>query len=270
MADQLDLFISAARAEAEAFLLPRADEAPGDGAAGKDGKGADESRLALESTLAWCTARGLLKKLADAAPPQARALSDHVGSLSGTDLMLVSACLHNRPAAWKRIVAEIESLKAPLTRRYSNHGSMVDDVLDDLHSHLIAEAPSLSDSPDLKMRIGTYAGTASLRGWLCAIAARRMVTRMKKESRSESLGETEPSAGQTSGTSAESVLMREAVRSALESLTPKEQLIARMHWFDGLTGVAIAERQRLTPARIAQILGQIKDKLRRKLADEFG
>lgn len=214
---------------------------------------------AISSTLAWCALRR-----AGHDAPDISLLAEMLQTCSSADLTVVARALHGDESSWKTIIDLAEQVRKKQNRR----GKLFDDQdVDDLHSHLVSEAPSLSNPPNLKMRLATYSGKASLYAWLCAIVVRRAISRKRKESRMAGLDRPDDLAFDDREQDADEV--RELVLKAIESLGSQHQLVARLHFIEELKGVEIAARLHLTPTRISQIIRQIKEQLREKLADQI-
>jgi RNA polymerase sigma-70 factor (ECF subfamily) len=117
-------------------------------------------------------------------------------------------------------------------------------------------------------RLKLYQGRASLKTWLTSVTCRYALNHVRTEKRKGSLrlGSLDDSAGEIPDPGAllpPGIEDRERVHGALERLPPRERLILKLFYFDGLSYRAIAEVLKIPANSVSPFLTRAKETLRK-------
>jgi RNA polymerase sigma-70 factor (ECF subfamily) len=153
------------------------------------------------------------------------------------DMYLACACAEGVEGALEILERTLRSDVARALASIDRSPSFVEDVLQATREKLLvpkAGAPA---------RITTYAGRASLKSWLCAVAVRTAVSLRRRKSelppRGTEAGADEPIA--RGGPELEYLRRRykesfeDSVRSAIAALSAKDRMLLRLNVIDGLS-----------------------------------
>lgn len=194
--------------------------------------------------------------------PRAELISRLTAQLSprhAGDQVLVAACLLETPAALSRLEALLAREAAPVGASFG---------LDAAEVQSLARA-RLFERVDGVPRLASYDGSGPLGAWLRTVAAR-----MASNARRAVHHETGASAaGDVTAPTADPELallrlqykthFRSAFAAAVESLTPRERTVLRLHALDGLSLASIGAMYRRDASTVSRWL----DAVRRQLLD---
>lgn len=185
--------------------------------------------------------------------------------LHAADLYLALGCLTRSD----RAIAAFEAGYMPAARgalgRMNLPDADAEEVLQSLREKLLVGAP------DRPARIAEYAGRGELKGWLAAAAVRMALNRLRNRKREVLLDEDELLEVPASSDDPEVERIRAlcqaefrlAFQAAAGALEPRERVLLRYHFIDGLTIDDLAALHRVHRATAARWLAAA----RRRLAD---
>ena len=241
----------------------------------------------LEATLAWSLASGWRKAIGrDSSYDKLENLDDESSALENglthakfseylnevriEDLAVVAGCLNKQESAWAEVQKLLDEIRGPLKGRlsknpnYSGLEHLFDEPFDNVQSHIFSQAPSMQNAPDLKQRIGTFSGLASLKCWLNTVATNQVTSHIRKENRKKPLPTELPSRGSQEDSGA----ISDIIDDEINQLNDQQQLIARMIFGNGLSGKEVAEKLGITAAAVSQNKSKIVKILRARLKSE--
>ncbi len=187
------------------------------------------------------------------------------------DLPLVERLIRGEPRAWDLFLdrhgpAVADAARFTLRRVL---GAARDEDVEN-----VAQAVLLALCEKGFHRLKLYQGRSSLRTWLTSVACRFALNYVRTEKRKGSLrlGPLDDSAGEVADPAEifpPGAEERERLHGAIERLPPRERLILKLFYFDGLPYKAIAEVLRIPVNSVSPFLVRAKETLR-KLAGASG
>jgi RNA polymerase sigma-70 factor (ECF subfamily) len=119
-------------------------------------------------------------------------------------------------------------------------------------------------------RLKLYQGSASLNTWLTSVTCRYALNHVRTEKRKGSLrlGSLDDSAGEIPDPAAllpPGLEDRERLHGALERLPPRERLILKLFYFDGLSYRAIAEVLRIPVNSVSPFLARAREAFKKQV-----
>jgi RNA polymerase sigma-70 factor (ECF subfamily) len=179
---------------------------------------------------------------------------------------LIDRCIRGEPSAWERLVDEFgDSVgeAARFTLRRVLGGARDEDVENVVQGVFLA----LCDRNAHRLRI--FQGRSSFRTWLTSVTTRFALNYVRTEKRKGSLRTSRLDEASWEIPDRELFLgegeERELLRVALEKIPPREKLLVKLFYFDGLSYKAIAEALRMPINSISPLLLRAKESLRRHL-----
>jgi RNA polymerase sigma-70 factor (ECF subfamily) len=159
------------------------------------------------------------------------------GDIYAADMYLACACAHGVNAALAVLERTLEGNVARAVASIDSSHAFVEDVLQTVRERLLVRR---DDEPG---KISEYAGRASLRTWLCAVAVRCAISqrRLKGEQCHADLAVEDDRRLAKGGPEFDYLRRRykgafeEAVRGAIERLSSKERALLRLNLVEGMS-----------------------------------
>jgi RNA polymerase sigma-70 factor (ECF subfamily) len=135
--------------------------------------------------------------------------------------------------------------------------------------------------PGATPKLAEFSGRGSLKSWLRTVVARTAIDVLRDEQRGQLADEDELQALPDPGLDPELAHIKQkyaleftaALRHAVASLDPREQLLLRQYYVDGLTTAELASLHRLHVVTVVRLLGKaretVAERTRTALADQL-
>ena len=185
------------------------------------------------------------------------------------DLALAVACADGHESAWERFVAEYQPLLARAAMAIDPAGGA--ELGDSLHADLFGLQIKNGERQSL---FRYFHGRSKLATWLRAVLSQRHVDKVRAARRHEPLPENgdEEAVGPETGSAAATTLtgdrarfmhaMRDALKSAVDGLEPRDRLRLSCYYAQDMTLVAIGKMTRESEATVSRQLARTRKELR--------
>ncbi len=173
------------------------------------------------------------------------------------DLAVVQRLLADDPAAWERFTREFSPLlirAAAATLGRAAASAAAEDVAQKVFAELLE---------DDRLLLRSFRGLSSLSTWLIGIARRQALLHLRRERPRDPPPPPLAAAGPL-----EELLRAESderLAAALEAPPPRERLILRLHYRDGLPHAEIAGFLGVSPNSVSPLLERARDRLKAAL-----
>jgi len=179
------------------------------------------------------------------------------------DLYIACACTEGAPLAVDAFHKAFRGDIAGAVARVDASPAFIDDAVQAVSERLFVRADRA------RPRIADYAGRASLRGWLSAVAKRTALNlrRNKDDQGHEPVSSTASALGASAGPEIALLKARykvefeAAIRASMASLPPRDRTLLLLHLVDGLTLPQIAAMQNVSRATVTRWLAAARDAL---------
>ena len=237
--------------------------------------GLEEDALAAalhESVSAW--GRGL------GSPPGDRAVAEYLDGLNAEDLVLACACMAGIARAWEHFVAQYRGMLQAAARALVHDEVRAHDLADSLY----AELYGLEERDGLRRSLLSYFhGRSSLRTWLKAIVAQRVVDAYRARQRAEAISEAaareQPEAVSAAaadppepGHARYVEALAEAFATALAELKPRDRMRLNFYHVEENTlkeiGLIMGEHESSVSRRLARTRKQLRRRIEQVLRRE--
>ena len=177
---------------------------------------------------------------------------------------LIDRCIRGETSAWELLVRDYGPAvydAARFTLRRVLGAAREEDVENVYQGVLLG----LCDRDAHRLKL--FQGRSSFKTWLTSVTARFALNYIRTEKRKGSLKTLalDASAADVAGRDllSEDVDDRERVHRALEKIPPREKLILKLFYFDGLSYKAVAEILRIPMNSVSPLLIRAKESLRK-------
>jgi len=201
-----------------------------------------------------------------------QAISDLIRSLNCDDLCVAIACATGDDAAWEDFYREYRGFMISIARSVTQDGTAAEQLADST----FAELYGLRESGGVRIsKFSFYSGRGSLRGWLRAVVFQLSADIYRKTGRFVQTEEAEDmehlAAAPATQTAIETDLVGEqyhsavgsALRSAIDSLEPKEKLLLAYYYYDEMTLREIGKLFGVHEATVCRWLSKIQKRARK-------
>lgn len=163
-------------------------------------------------------------------------LAERVGDTHGADLYLACACAHEDPRALEAFEARYMSQVPKFLAGVERSRVVIDEICQLVRERLFVAGEGR------EKKIREYSGRGSLTSWLRVVCLRVASNRRRGDRPHASFDEQMSATELLPAVDPELAIIRtryrgafdDALRKAFESLTPRERLLFRMHFLDGL------------------------------------
>lgn len=186
--------------------------------------------------------------------------SIEIAELHAADLFVVHHALRGHARAVAAIRGHLAQLR-PVLRRTGAAASLIDELIDELPFELLE--PRAGAQP----RLAAYAGRGPLAGWLRVVAVRTLVDRRRRGGVQLDDGVLEELAAAELGPELTMLRLRyrdelaAAVIAAVAALEPRQRLLLRQHYLDGLGIDQLAALHGIHRATAARRLAALREEL---------
>jgi RNA polymerase sigma-70 factor, ECF subfamily len=197
-----------------------------------------------------------------------RAGSLDAAQLHTADLFVVHHALRGAAPALA-VVRDLLAQLRPVLRRTGATATLIDELIDELPAELLAPR---QDAPP---RLAAYAGRGPLAGWLRVVAVRNLVERKRRGGVQLDDGVLDNLAASELGP--ELTMLRltyrdelsAAVLAAVAAMEPRQRLLLRQHYLDGLSIDRLAVLHGIHRATAARRLASVRDELAAAVRDRL-
>lgn len=186
------------------------------------------------------------------------------------ELVLVRRCIRGDESAWRvlyraqapgllgRLIAFLRGRRRPAPQREE-----AEEVLARVFASLVENNFAL---------LRSFRGESSLAGWLAVVAVRGAQNYLRAETRERARrtrAVTERARPEVSLEAGLEALQRDeaidVLRGVTEGLSPRDRLILRLHFIEGLSYKEVADRVRVSPNSVGPLVARAAERLRRLL-----
>lgn len=179
------------------------------------------------------------------------------------DLYIACACAKGVPLAVESFQKAFRADIGGAVARVDSSRAFVDDAVQAVYERILVR------TSEGRARIAEYAGRASLRGWLSAVAKRTALNlrRNKDDQGHEPLSGTARVLGASAGPEIALLKARykrefeDAIRATMAGLSARDRTLLLLHLVDGLTLPQIAAMQNVSRATVTRWLASAREAL---------
>lgn len=188
--------------------------------------------------------------------------------LYAADLFVVHHALLGDGRALAIVKDHLAQLR-PVLRRTGASAALIDELVAELPFELLAPRPGAPP------RLAAYAGRGPLGGWLRVVAVRNLVERKRRGGVQLDDGVLDNLAASELGPELTMLALRSreemaaAVKAAIAALDPRNRLLLRQHYLDGLSIDRLAALHGIHRATAARRLASVRDELATAVRDRL-